>query len=103
MSCDVIWTLCCTTSESFAHLESLGARSWAILKDEIEDIIEVPEPEIREAVRLLFFLANLKAEPIGALVLATLLTDKKRFDGQRVCCEISGGNGDPVIFHSLIA
>jgi len=41
----------------------LRARSWAILKDEIEDITEVPEPEIREAVRLLFFLANLKAEP----------------------------------------
>ena len=86
-----------------ARSPSLGARSWEILKDGIEDIIEVPEAEIREAVRLLFYLSNLKVEPTGALTLAALLTDKKRFNSQRVCCVISGGNVDPAVFHSLIA
>jgi len=42
-------------------------------------------------------------DPTGALALAALLTDKKRFDTQHVCCVISGGNVDPAIFHSLIA
>src|SRR2546430_3514103 len=86
-----------------ARSPSLGARSWEILKDGIEDIIEVPEAEIREAVRLLFYLANLKVEPTGALALAALLVDKKRFDGRRLCCVISGGNVDPAVFNSLIA
>ena len=86
-----------------ARSPSLGARSWEILKDGIEDIIEVPEAEIREAVRLLFYLANLKVEPTGALALAALLVDKKRFDGRRLSCVISGGNVDPAVFHSLIA
>ena len=63
----------------------------------------MPEAEIREAVRLLFYLANLKVEPTGALALAALLVDKKRFDGRRLCCVISGGNVDPAVFHSLIA
>ncbi len=81
----------------------LGARTWEVLKDGIADIIEVPEAAIRNAVRLLFYLANLKVEPTGALALAAVLTDSKRFNGQQVCCVITGGNVDPAVFYSLIA
>ncbi|MGH9332743.1 MAG: threonine ammonia-lyase, partial [Vicinamibacteria bacterium] len=44
-----------------ARTVSLGEHNWAILKDGIEAIVEVPEERIAEAVRTLFSLANLKA------------------------------------------
>lgn len=82
---------------------SVGRHNWAILKDGIEGIVEVPEDAIREAVRLLFSLANLKAEPTGALGVAALLTDPTRFEGRRVCCVVTGGNVDPAVYASIIA
>jgi threonine dehydratase len=82
---------------------SLGTRNWEILKDGIETIAEVPEDAIREGVRLLFSLANLKAEPTGALGVAALLTSPDTFRGRRVCCVVTGGNVDPAVYAGLIA
>jgi len=53
-------------------------------------------------VRLLFELANLKAEPTGALSVAALLTQPLLFRGRHVCCVISGGNVDPAVYAQLI-
>ena len=82
---------------------SLGKRNWAILKNGLESIIEVSEEQIREAVRMLFTLANLKSEPTGALSVAALLSAPDLFRDQRVCCVISGGNADPATFAAMIA
>jgi threo-3-hydroxy-L-aspartate ammonia-lyase len=81
----------------------LGELNWAILKTGLAESIEVPEAAIRDAVRLLFHLANLKAEPTGALAVAAVLVQPERFQGRRVCCVISGGNVDALLFSSLIA
>jgi threonine dehydratase len=78
-----------------ARTVSLGEHNWAILKDGIESIVEVPEEHITEAVRLLFALANLKAEPTGALGVGALLTDPGRFQERRICAVVTGGNVDP--------
>ncbi len=86
-----------------ARTVSLGEHNWAILKDGIESIVEVPEENISEAVRLLFSLANLKAEPTGALGVGAILTDSGRFQGRRVCAVVTGGNVDPEIFQRLIS
>jgi threonine dehydratase len=86
-----------------ARTVSLGEHNWAILKDGLETIVEVPEEKIEEAVRLLFSHANLKAEPTGALGLGAILTDPERFRGRRVCCVVTGGNVDPEIYRRLIA
>jgi threonine dehydratase len=86
-----------------ARTVSLGEHNWAILKDGIETIVEVPEDKIELAVRLLFSHANLKAEPTGALGLGAILTDPERFRGRRVCCVVTGGNVDPEIYRRLIA
>jgi len=82
---------------------SLGQRNWSILKDGIETIVEVPEEAIRGGVRLLFSLANLKAEPTGALGIGALLTAPDTFRGRRVCCVVTGGNVDPAVYAALIA
>jgi threonine dehydratase len=85
-----------------ARTTSLGERNWEILKTGLAESIEVPEAAIRDAVRLLFHLANLKAEPTGALAVAAILIQRERFQGRRVCCIISGGNVDAPLFSSLI-
>src|ERR1700675_3745219 len=85
-----------------ARVLRLGDRNWEILSHGLAGVIEVTEEQIKEGVRLLFALANLKAEPTGALALAAVLAEPKRFKGKRVCCVISGGNADPAQYAKLI-
>lgn len=86
-----------------ARTVSLGAHNWAILKDGLKEIVEVPEEKIIEGVRLLFEFANLKAEPTGALSIGALLTRPGRFRGRSVCCVVSGGNVDPAVYTTIIS
>jgi threo-3-hydroxy-L-aspartate ammonia-lyase len=86
-----------------ARVLRLGDRNWEILSSGLAGVIEVSEEQIKEGVRLLFALANLKAEPTGALALGAVLADRARFAGKRVCCVISGGNADPALYAKLIA
>ena len=60
------------------------------------------EEQIKESVRLLFTLANLKVEPTGALGVAALLAAPKLFYGHTVCCIASGGNVDPELFRNIL-
>jgi threonine dehydratase len=85
-----------------ARTLSLGRHNWAILREGLADVIEVTEDQIKEAVRLLFHLANLKAEPTGALAVAALLAAPERFRGRAVCCVASGGNVDVDVFRALL-
>jgi threonine dehydratase len=85
-----------------ARTVSLGEHNWKILAHGLDAIVEVDEPAIAEAVRLLFSLANLKAEPTGALAIGALLTDPTRFTQGRGCAVISGGNVDPAVYRALL-
>ena len=82
---------------------SIGQHNWAILRDGIAGIIEVPEENIKEGLRLLYTYANLKCEPTGALSIAAVLTDPQRFAGRAVCCVISGGNVDAEVYGRILA
>lgn len=86
-----------------ARMLQIGDRNWEILKDGLTAVVEVTEDQIKEGVRLLFALANLKAEPTGALALGAVLAEPARFKGKRVCCVISGGNADPALYAALVA
>jgi len=82
---------------------SLGRHNWEILQNGLAGIVEVTEDRIKDAVRLLFNLANLKAEPTGALPVAALLTAPEMFRGRSVCCVISGGNVDAGVFQQILS
>lgn len=82
---------------------SVGKHNWAVLQNGLSRIIEVSEENIKEGVRLLFLLANLKAEPTGALGIAALLAEPELFRGRSVCCVVSGGNVDPELFRKILA
>jgi threonine dehydratase len=86
-----------------ARVLRIGDRNWEILSNGLTAVIEVTEDQIREGVRLLFALANLKAEPTGALAIGALLAQPERFRGKRVCCVISGGNADPALYAQLVS
>lgn len=86
-----------------ARTVSLGERNWPILKDGIKGILEVKEEEIENAVRLLFNLANLKAEPTGGLALGAAIANKQLFQGKRIVCIVSGGNVDTDVFMRILA
>jgi threonine dehydratase len=91
-----------TTIADGARVMRLGDRNWEILSRGLAGVIEVSEEQIKEGVRLLFALANLKAEPTGALALGAVLAEPARFKGKRVCCVVSGGNADPALYAQLI-
>jgi threonine dehydratase len=85
-----------------ARTRSVGAHNWAVLQSGLAGAIEVTEEQIADAVRLCFHLANVKAEPTGALPVAGLLADPARFRGKRVCCIVSGGNVDDGVLFRLV-
>jgi threonine dehydratase len=85
-----------------ARTASLGRLNFEILRRGAAEIIEVEESKVALAIRMLFQLANLKAEPTGALSLAAVLQSPRRFAGKRVACIVSGGNVDPALYAQLL-
>ena len=86
-----------------ARIVSVGLHNWEVLRDGLSGIVEVPEARIMEGVRLLFGLANLKAEPTGALSIGAVLAEPEKFHGSSVCCVISGGNVDAEVYRIIMA
>jgi threonine dehydratase len=86
-----------------ARTVSIGQHNWAILRQGIAHIVEVPEENIKEGVRLLYSYANLKSEPTGALSIGALLTNPQMFEGRTVCCVISGGNVDVEVYRTILS
>jgi len=85
-----------------ARTVSLGQHNWAIIRENVAGIVEVPEEQIREGLRLLYGLANLKVEPTGALAIGALLAEPDRFRDQEICCVVSGGNVDPAMYRECL-
>ncbi|HWZ59000.1 MAG TPA: threonine/serine dehydratase [Gemmatimonadaceae bacterium] len=85
-----------------ARTRSLGVHNWAILRTGLTTIVEVPEATIRAAVRVLAESAKLRVEPTGALTVGAVMTEPARFHGKRVCCIVSGGNADPVLYQTIL-
>lgn len=85
-----------------ARTVSLGQHNWAIIREQVAGIVEVSEEQIREGVRLLYSLANLKVEPTGALAIGALLAAPDLFRDQQVCCVVSGGNVDAAVYRQCI-
>jgi threonine dehydratase len=85
-----------------ARTISLGNLNFEILRNGLEEIVEVSEDKIIEAVRLYFGLANLKVEPTGALSLGAVLEDPEKFADKKVCLVVSGGNVDAEVYKKIL-
>ena len=81
---------------------NLCNRTFAIIKQYVDEIITVSEQEILEAMRFLWERMKLVVEPSGAVSLAGLLSNQINLKGQRVGVIISGGNIDLEEFFTLL-
>jgi len=75
-------------------LTSLGTLNFALIQAHVRDILLATDPQIIEAMRLVYERMKIIIEPSCAVPLAALLANKKRFDGQKVGIILSGGNVD---------
>ena len=86
-----------------ARTLSLGKINWEVVQHGVDDIIEVPDNVTLDALRRYFRYVNLKVEPTGALALGAVLVQPTRFYGKKVCCVVSGGNVDPLVYAQALA
>jgi threonine dehydratase len=89
------------TAADGLRAQTPGEITFPILREHVEDIVLVSEPEIRETVQ--FFLTRMKivVEPSGAVAAAAVLFGKLPRKPGRVGILISGGNMDLEYLQSL--
>jgi threonine dehydratase len=80
---------------------SLSERTFAILRERVEDVVLIGEREILDAMRLIWERMKLVIEPSSAVTAAAVLLGKIDVSGKRVGILLSGGNVDlGPFFHS---
>jgi threonine dehydratase len=78
-----------------------GALTMGILEQTLDEIVEVSDEEISEAITLLLERSKLLVEGAGAVGVAALLAGRCEGSG-RVCALLSGGNIDPTLLISVM-
>lgn len=75
-------------------LTSLGDKTFAIIRDCVDDIVTVEEADIIRAMRLIWERMKIIVEPSAAVPLGALLSRSVDVQGKRVAIILSGGNVD---------
>jgi threonine dehydratase len=78
-----------------------GALTMGILEETLDELVEVTDEEISEAITLLLERSKLLVEGAGAVGVAALLA-RKAGRGGSVCALLSGGNIDPTLLLSVL-
>ncbi|XP_068765491.1 serine racemase isoform X4 [Struthio camelus] len=76
---------------------SIGANTWPIIRDLVDDVLTVSEQEIKQATRLVWERMKLLIEPTAGVGVAAVLSAQFRAvsqDIQNVCIVLCGGNVD---------
>jgi threo-3-hydroxy-L-aspartate ammonia-lyase len=81
---------------------SLGAVTWPVIRQRVDEMVTVSESEIVDSMRFLWSRMKLVVEPSGAVALAALLSDPSLGSGGRVGVLVSGGNVDLAVACSLL-
>ena len=81
---------------------SIGEKTFAVMRQRVDDIVTVTDEEIVAAMRFVFERMNVVLEPSGACALAAVLSRKVDVIGQRVGVTLSGGNIGVERFVSLM-
>jgi threonine dehydratase len=82
-------------------VKSPGELTSGILDELLDDVVEVTDEAISEAITLLLERSKLVVEGAGAVGVAALLSAKITGSGQ-VCALLSGGNIDPTLLISVM-
>ncbi len=79
-----------------------GTLTRPIVQALVEDVLLVDEGTIEQAILSLLDIEKTVVEGAGAAPLAALLSEPRRFAGQRVGLILSGGNIDPRLLASIV-
>ncbi|WP_376959386.1 threonine ammonia-lyase [Azospirillum sp. A26] len=90
-----------TVAEGIA-VKAPGALTLPIIRALVDDVVEVGEARLEEAVYRLATVQKLVAEGAGAAALAAVLEDPQRYRGRNVGIVLSGGNIDSRIMAQVL-
>jgi len=82
--------------------QAVGINPFEVIREHVTDILTTPDATVIEVMRFAFERMKIVLEPSGACALASLMTSKDRFGGQRVAVTLSGGNIDLARFIALV-
>lgn len=83
---------------------SLGPKTFAVIREHVDEIVTVTEAEIVDAMRFLWERLKIVVEPSSAVPVAAVLSGKLPVRGLRVGIILSGGNVDlEPLFQALAA
>jgi threonine dehydratase len=82
------------TSIADGLLTSLGEKTFAIIREHVPEIITVTDPEIIQAMRLVWERLKIVIEPSSAVAFAAVLKEKSKFLNKKVGVILTGGNVD---------
>ena len=77
-----------------AAVKQVGYLNFEICKDNLDDIILVPEGKVCTTILRLYNEEAIVVEPAGALAIAALDFCKEKIKGKNVVCVVSGSNND---------
>ncbi len=77
-----------------AAVRSVGEKTLAICKENLDDIITVPEGKVCETILELYNRDAIVVEPAGALSIAALAQYASLIKGKKIVCVVSGSNND---------
>jgi len=75
-------------------LTSLCEKTFEIIGKYVSEVVTVDDEYIIEAMRMIWERMKIVVEPSGAISLAVVLANKKKFKGAKVAVILSGGNVD---------
>jgi len=90
-----------TVAEGIA-VKAPGALTLPIIRALVDDVVEVGEARLEEAVYRLATMQKLVAEGAGAAALAAILEEPERYRGRKVGMVLSGGNIDSRIMAQVL-
>jgi threonine dehydratase len=77
-----------------AAVKQVGYLNFEICKDNLDDIVLVPEGKVCTTILRLYNEEAIVVEPAGALTIAALDFYKEKIKGKNVVCIVSGSNND---------
>lgn len=77
-----------------AAVKRIGDLTFELCRDQLDDVIAVPEGKVCTTMLNLYNENAIVAEPAGALSIAALEAYREQIQGKTVICVVSGGNND---------
>ncbi len=77
-----------------AAVQKVGSRNFEICRENLDDMVTVPEGKICQTILDLYNQDAIVVEPAGAMALSALDTFAEEIKGKNVVCMVSGSNND---------